>query len=439
MTRFKTANHNANHFMSDYVIRKYKENILHFCAKMHIFPSEYKLKKNLNKRWHVYFYYYQNGNRQKFQSTEFTDNNQLIQINRIKDHKIKVKLIQSLKELTIHELKNDPRMITTLIYGDKAKELYPSIFGLEEPELTDTISIKNAFDQALSIKKKHLEESSYKGLVNVSDRFLKYISKHRNDSIELLTKKMILDFLNSNLDRITNRTFNNNRLSMSGILTVLKENDYIKENFVSSIKPLKTTPKINKAFSNKQRIEISQYLEKHNYHLYIFYLHIYYGLMRPKTIIRLRSKHIDLERRIFDTETKTGDFVKFITDPLFEFYSSLDLSNKNDFIFTKKEFVGPWDAKEIYRRDYITKKFKKIKNMFGLDSEYTWYSFRHSAIGNMFDAKCKELKKIKEPNYIDKSLDFIRQFTNHTTNEQTKQYLRGISTEIHVDYSKYLK
>ena len=63
---------------------------------------------------------------------------------------------------------------------------------------------------------------------------------------------------------------------------------------------------------------------------------------------------------------------------------------------------------------------------------------RHSAIGNMFSKKVEELKKINEPNYINKSIEFIRQFTNHRSNAQTKQYLRDITTEVHVDWSDYL-
>ena len=91
-----------------------------------------------------------------------------------------------------------------------------------------------------------------------------------------------------------------------------------------------------------------------------------------------------------------------------------------------------------YKGHTNTKLFLPVKKHFNFDPEYTIYSFRHSAIGNMFSKKVEELKKVNEPNYINKSIEFIRQFTNHKSNAQTKQYLRDITTEVHVDWSDYL-
>lgn len=442
MTKFINTNQKDNQIMDDYIFRKYIGNINSFAESVKIFPLGYKNKSTFSKKWHIYFFYYQNGKRKKYHAASFISNGQNIQINRSKTHKVKIQNIKTIFEYTVYQLKNDPRFITSLIYGEKeAFKLYPHIFGDSESVQSQVFSIKNAFEKALEIKKKQIAPVSYKGLKNTSDRFLAFIGKTKDENIDVLNKKMLLDFLNSNLDTITSRTFNNNRTALSSLLSVLQEYDHINENFIRSIKKLKSTPKINKAFSNSQRIEISEYLKKTNTPLYIYYLHIYYGLMRPKTIIRLKVKDINIEKMIFDTQTKTGNFVKFIPKILMdEFYSKLDLSgaDKNDYIFTKKGFLGNWLASEINRRDSFTKKFKLIKSKFKLDDEYTFYSFRHSAIGNMFDAKCQELKNQNESNYIDKALDFIRQFTNHTTNEQTKQYLRGISTEINVDWSDYL-
>lgn len=95
-------------------------------------------------------------------------------------------------------------------------------------------------------------------------------------------------------------------------------------------------------------------------------------------------------------DVKKGDFVKFIPQILIdELYFKIDLSGSkpNDHIFTRHGFLGEWQANETTRRDALGKQFKPIKDHYKLDPEYTWYSFHHSAIGNMFDNKVKELRK----------------------------------------------
>jgi integrase len=249
---------------------------------------------------------------------------------------------------------------------------------------------------------------------------------------------MISDFLSS-IGK-SNTTYNNEKARISTLLTELKRWEYIPVNYADNIQKLKTTAKKNTAFPNELRLKIVEDL-KQTPILYYYYLHIYYGLMRPKTVVRLQVKHIDLKRRMFNTETKTGGFVKLINDVLYnEVYSNIDLTNANPehFVFNLYELVGEWKTSEKNKVGFYAKKFKPIKEKYNLSADYTWYSFRHSAIGNIFQNKLKELKEKGELNYIDKSIEYIMQITNHTTPKQTKQYLRGISTELHVDWSGYL-
>ena len=68
---------------------------------------------------------------------------------------MKVDLIEALLDTVKEDLKRDPRFITSLIYGnDKAKELYPSIFGIvEEENQQQTKSIEEALNEGLEEKK----------------------------------------------------------------------------------------------------------------------------------------------------------------------------------------------------------------------------------------------------------------------------------------------
>jgi len=353
---------------------------------------------------------------------------------------LKVDLIEALLDTVKEDLKKDPRFITSLIYGnEKAKELYPSIFGITEEETIQKIkTIEEALDEGLEEKKGKVGEEFYKDLKSAKNRFLKYIGTRKENDISTLNTKMITDYLGS-IGK-SNTTYNNAKANLFTILTELKRWEYIPVNYAENIKKLKTKPKKNTAFSDELRGKIVAEL-KTKPMLYYYYLHIYYGLMLPKTIIRLKVKDIDLERRMFNTDTKTGNFIKFINQKLYdEVYSKIDFdtANPEDYIFNQLTLVGDWNSNEKSKVNFYTKKFKPYKDKFSLSTHYTWYSFRHTAIGKIFENKVEELKKENQSNYIEKAIDFVRQFTNHTTNQQTKQYLRDISTELHVDWSGYL-
>ena len=54
-------------------------------------------------------------------------------------------------------------------------------------------------------------------------------------------------------------------------------------------------------------------------------------------------------------------------------------------IFTPDKIGGEWSAEVNNRRDYFSKRFKRVvKNHFKLGIEYGMYSFRHTYITKLF-------------------------------------------------------
>lgn len=50
-----------------------------------------------------------------------------------------------------------------------------------------------------------------------------------------------------------------------------------------------------------------------------------------------------------------------------------------DYLFTPHTIGEQWEANENNRRDYFSKRFKKVvKEHFDLDEDYGLYSFRHT-------------------------------------------------------------
>lgn len=102
------------------------------------------------------------------------------------------------------------------------------------------------------------------------------------------------------------------------------------------------------------------------------------------------------------------------------------------FLFTPNQIGAEWEAEEKSRRDYFSKRFKVIKDHFGLNEDYGLYSFRHTSITNLY----KELSKTLTPFEIKSTL---MQITGHQTMEALEKYLRDIDAALPADYSHLLK
>ncbi|TXG40249.1 site-specific integrase, partial [Seonamhaeicola maritimus] len=65
--------------------------------------------------------------------------------------------------------------------------------------------------------------------------------------------------------------------------------------------------------------------------------------------------------------------------------------NGESYLFTPNQIGGDWDTHEDNKRDYFTKRFKKlVKDTFGLGADYGLYSFRHTYITKVYRALVKK-------------------------------------------------
>ena len=83
------------------------------------------------------------------------------------------------------------------------------------------------------------------------------------------------------------------------------------------------------------------------------------------------------------------------------------------------------------KRDYWSKRFKKVKEHFSLGEDYGLYSFRHTFITKLY-------RKLREqyPPFETKSRLML--ITGHTTITALDKYLRDIDAELPEDYSQLI-
>ena len=370
-------------------------------------PQIYDAGGDTSKRWYVYFSYLNpKTNKMERQTPLYYG------MNRLQDATERRVAAKQLRDMVENVLKNgyspyeegytEEKVITI----EKALEL-----GLENAQATMKETSFKDYKYRLLNFQKWLYENGFKGRV-----------------FSVITKRTVLNFLNSVLQRTSPKNRNNFRASLSILFTFLEENEYITDNFVSKIPVLKAKPERNKTYTQAQEEELFKYLETHDKQLLLMIKFVSYNFLRPIEVCRLRVKDINFEERQLVVDAKNQlQKTKIIPELLFKEIAHIKGANPDYYLFAPQG-VGSWDTTEMNKRDYWSKRFKKVKEVFGMGSEYGIYSFRHTFITKLY----RELRKTLTPYETKSQLMLI---TGHTTFTALDKYLRDIDAELPADYS----
>ncbi|BCY28377.1 tyrosine-type recombinase/integrase [Flavobacterium okayamense] len=311
----------------------------------------------------------------------------------------------------------------------------------------ETMSVKDAFEFGLNIKKSSITENSYIRFKSRIKRFEKYLES-RGFSYRFITsvdKTIVLDYLNEVLLSSSPRNRNNTRTDISTLFQVFEDNGIILSNFISKIKVLKAPPKRNKTYSDFKLERILEYLKENDPNLLLFIKFVSYNFLRPIEVCRLKVEDINLRENKLTVKAKNKLVKeKIIPSILADELSFLSDYQIDNYIFTPSGKPDNWEATDDNRRDYFTKRFKEVKDFFTqkakegdkdffiLDSNYGIYSFRHTYITKIY----REMRKTLSPFETKSKLLHI---TGHNTMVALEQYLRDIDAELPEDYSNLLK
>jgi integrase len=177
----------------------------------------------------------------------------------------------------------------------------------------------------------------------------------------------------------------------------------------------------NIAYSEKQLNTILPYVKETDPYLYKFICFIYYAMMRPSEIKRLKVRNIDLEKNQIRIESKMSKTKKFdilpIADGLRNIIVDMRLEecNDDDYLFTAEEKPSP----NPMGRTWSTDHFKKVKEHFNLNTNYSIYGFKHTAVCRWYDKE--------------KDIVRIQKMCRHSTIEMTARYLKslGLLTDVY--------
>ena len=398
-------------------------------------PKIYNSNGDINKRWYVYFSYRnpETGKLQRIKNIYGIANKY-----KTKEERMSVlvmyrnTLLRLLKQgynpfadnKEFHQKLNSNVKNKTTVSENSAKE--------EETSM----QLQEAFDFGLNLKQKIVSKRTLKDYKNKIDNFLKWLNKNHPTvhQIHELNKKNVTQFLNAVLIKTSARNRNNYRTEIGSVLQVLEDNDIIAANFVKKIAVLKSIPQKHKTYTQKEQENIFEYLETKDPMLLLYIKFISYGFMRPIEVCRLKVKNINLSEKTIQFKAKNGLLkTKIIPELLWNDLPDLSILKKESVLFTPEEFGAKWDTAVDNRRDYFSKRFKRVvKDEFKLGEDYGLYSFRHTYITKVY----RELRQTASPFEAKSNLMLI---TGHTSMASLEKYLRDIDAELPEDSSKMLK
>jgi integrase len=409
--------------------------------------SKEEQNKAISKDWYIYYKYIDDTTGKLKRMPNIKGG-----CNRHKTKKERIKLLTHLRDaleylldkglnpyldsdLSILELENPSESKTKKPIVAPISDI-EEIVVISEPikiELQEAVlSIKEAFDYALKIKKKSLNDTTYINFAGRINRFKKALDE--NAPITSLTRKQTNDYLNNILESTSARNRNNTRIDLSSLFEVLVNDEIITENFIKKINTIKTKPERNKTYTPDMQQNIYAYLEKNDPILLLFIKFISYNFLRPVEVCRLKVGDLDIkDKKLYVRAKNKAVKIKIIPEILIKDLPDLSSLNKDEFLFTPSKIGGEWIATENNRRDFFSKRFKTVvKDHFKLGADYGMYSFRHTFITKLY----RELRKTYTP-FESKSI--LMNITGHSTMTALELYLRDIDAELPEDYSHLLE
>jgi len=207
---------------------------------------------------------------------------------------------------------------------------------------------------------------------------------------ELIERRHIIEYLDYSkiYQRIGNRTRNNRLTYLSAFFGFLLEREIIKKNPCKDIAKLPTDIGKNIAFNDKEIQAIKTSIQKNMPYLLRFVEFMFYTLARPNEIRQLRVRHIDMENRLVRipasiSKNKKSEYVQ-IPEQLYKILTRFKLEEypQDYFVFTSHS--GP--GLKATKREYFTKKHRKILQGLGMSHEYTLYSWKHTGVVKAYRA-----------------------------------------------------
>lgn len=213
--------------------------------------------------------------------------------------------------------------------------------------------------------------------------------------------------------KITPRTYNNQLKQGRALFSWLLEKCYIKENPFMLIRPKKETAKKRILIPPAQRARIREYWEQHNPYFIAIMQLVFNSLIRPKEIMQLRIKHLDVANHCIEIPTDVAKThyarTATLTPELVAWFSQSEYekARPNDYVFG---FDYRPSAKPIPSAR-CRKEWAKMRKALDLPEEMQLYSLRDTGINELLKSGVDALTVMQHADHHD--LAITTRYANH--------------------------
>lgn len=252
---------------------------------------------------------------------------------------------------------------------------------------SDEKTLKSGVLLAMKYKEnKNLRQRSIQTYQNVADRFITYTEELRVKNFELkdVTKQFMISYRDHLLQSgISNLTVNKYVALLHSIFQELVDREYITINPCTNIKKLEETEgQKNIPLTRSEMDVIMEDLPKEHPRLWMFFMFIWYGMMRGQEICQLTPSMIDWVNgyiHLPGTITKTKltrviylmpEFLQFLKD------HEVHQIPAHHFIFSETKSLAP--GKNPVLRNRVSEQWKwVVKDKLGIDKDM--YAGKHTS------------------------------------------------------------
>ncbi|TQI69142.1 phage integrase family protein [Gramella sp. Hel_I_59] len=305
------------------------------------------------------------------------------------------------------------------------------------------VSLKDALQYAFDIKKKGKSQPTVDGYKFHLDRFNEWSSTNGISGMDV--KQFGIDhfyefwdwlrfeYIKDDKQPLSGTSINNHKRSLSALFSTMKNERLINDNFIIGIPLEDEDPQNNKAFTPEELVKVIKTLSSDDPYMIPIVQLIFYALLRPREVLRLRIQDLNTEDWLLEVKTKTESRSRRrIIEKIKPAIQALDIKGKpgHYHVFTYWNEPGVWEPKKLKTKvDTMGRRFSEVKNKLGFGREYGLYSIRHTAIMDLYQSYLND--GLAEHEIYPKLMGH----TGHRSIEGVKKYLRQYSYALPPDHS----
>lgn len=250
-----------------------------------------------------------------------------------------------------------------------------------------------ALDSFLKVKKKETEPNTMRCYVSFIRIFKEWLSGHGFNAKSFAVSvdhATAIEFLSDMEQKFSPKTYNNYLNFYKGLFNWLTEKGYAQRNPFEGIskKPRRLIKKNRRMLTDEELSRLISFLSKESPEYLALSMICYCCFMRPKEIVLLKCKDIDLDRQLVHVSSlaakNDNESFRTIPDDLVPILKGLDYSHPDWYLFgdsPSKAFRA--SAKKLDSRRIPQWWSSRVRPACGFKQDLKFYSLKDTGITNM--------------------------------------------------------